>query len=455
MFAVLLFLTAFVNAQEKKSDFDFEFDYAQFGYDSSSNYLEFYYSFGQQSLTRNFQDSLFHLEGILHVEILDSLTREQVVNKDWKIAYSPEDTSNINKSLVGVIGFVLASGKYECVVTGEDSLQSGFSKSYKEYLTVKPLIKSNISMSDVQFASKILQDSPNENSVFYKNSYEVVPLPTGVCGENQPVLFYYLELYNLKSVNHNLPLKLNTLVYGSRGQLVYNKVKTVTGTIDSRVEVGTVTVNKLATDSYTFIVALIDSAGNYGVSTSKRFFVYNPSVQPDDSLYNESATNVLATQFGVMSEEELDDLFEKSKYIATSSEIDQYDNLTGAEGKRSFINQFWIARDSDPSTARNEFYLDYLDRIQRCKQVYSTLGKQGWKTDRGRVYLKYGEPSEIERFPNQLDTKPYEIWYYNEIQGGVIFIFADLTNFSDYQVIHSTARGELRDDNWERRINSL
>ncbi|UCH65583.1 MAG: GWxTD domain-containing protein, partial [Ignavibacterium sp.] len=69
-----------------------------------------------------------------------------------------------------------------------------------------------------------------------------------------------------------------------------------------------------------------------------------------------------------------------------------------------------------------------------------------------RVYLIYGEPSEIDRYPNQTDSRPYEIWSYQDIEGGVIFIFADLTGFSDYLLIHSTKRGELRDDSWERRI---
>ena len=40
----------------------------------------------------------------------------------------------------------------------------------------------------------------------------------------------------------------------------------------------------------------------------------------------------------------------------------------------------------------------------------------------------------------------------HEIEGGVYFVFADLTGFSDYTLLHSTKRGELRDDNWQRRI---
>jgi hypothetical protein len=69
--------------------------------------------------------------------------------------------------------------------------------------------------------------------------------------------------------------------------------------------------------------------------------------------------------------------------------------------------------------------------------------------------MTYGEPSEIERFPNETESKPYEIWYYHELEGGVKFVFADLSGYSDYQLVHSTMRGELQDENWQSRISSF
>ena len=445
------FLSFFSSAQQK---LDFDFDYAQFGYDSTSNFIEFYYSFGQKGLYQTETDSSIILEGTLAIDLTETINHKTLIDKEWKINHEIKDTSDMNKSLVGVISFILPAGEYECVISGKNFNDSSINKTYRESIKVEPFVRNSISISNIQIASKILQDSQNKNSVFYKNSYEIVPLPTSIFGENIPVLFNYFELYNLQKVTHDFPLKLNTLVYNSRGDIFYNKSKSFSKTTDSRVEVGTIPVNKFPTDSYTLTVSLIDSAGNYGVSSSKKFYVLNPSVEVNDSIYSK-ITNVFATQFGAMSEEELDDLFQKSKYIATKQEIDQYSSLSGEEGKQKFLYEFWNARDTDPSTVRNEYYIEYLRRIEVCNQKYGVLGKKGWETDRGRVYMKYGEPSEIERYPNQIDTKPYEIWHYNEIEGGIVFIFADLTNFSDYQLIHSTARGELRDDNWERRVSSM
>jgi len=113
---------------------------------------------------------------------------------------------------------------------------------------------------------------------------------------------------------------------------------------------------------------------------------------------------------------------------------------------------FWKARDENQSDDKNQYYQDYLSRIAEANAKYSAAKKDGWKTDRGRVFLIYGKPSEIERYPNQIETKPYEIWKYESLDGGVVFVFGDITGYNDYQLLTSTKRGEMRDDNWQRRI---
>jgi hypothetical protein len=80
------------------------------------------------------------------------------------------------------------------------------------------------------------------------------------------------------------------------------------------------------------------------------------------------------------------------------------------------------------------------------------MGIDGWRSDRGRVYILYAEPDEIERFPSSENAKPYEIWYYHQIEGSVQFIFVDRTGFGNYRLVHSTKRGELQDEEWERNL---
>ena len=80
------------------------------------------------------------------------------------------------------------------------------------------------------------------------------------------------------------------------------------------------------------------------------------------------------------------------------------------------------------------------------------MGRDGWKTDRGRVYVLYAEPDEVQRFPSSENAKPYEKWNYNQIESGVLFVFIDLTGYGDYTLVHSTKRGELQDESWQQRL---
>jgi len=52
-------------------------------------------------------------------------------------------------------------------------------------------------ISDISARCKIITDGADQNSIFYKNTLEVIPNPTRLYSNNSPVLFYYAELYNL------------------------------------------------------------------------------------------------------------------------------------------------------------------------------------------------------------------------------------------------------------------
>lgn len=443
----LFFFPSFLFSQK----INFEFDYAQFAYDTLSNYVEFYYSFNQRSLSYVNTDSTDYLGGILHIKITDSLTSDPIVDKQWMVNSEIKDSSELNRNLIGVLGFILKKGSYLVDITGSDANNASNFRTISENIIVNPFIRENIALSDIQLASNILPGSENTSSIFYKNTYEITPLPAAFCSENQLMLFYYTEIYNIQFSPGENDLRLDELVFNSRGQIVSSKFKKINKSVDSRVEVGKLSVYKYPTDTYTLVVDVVDSIANYGVSSSKKFFVYNPSVAPVDTSQI-TVSPVLSTTFGAMSEEELDDLFKKSEYIATEAEKDKYEVLTTLEAKREFMYTFWKARDENPSDDKNQYYQDYLKRIGEANARYSAAKKDGWKTDRGRVYLIYGQPSEIERYPNQIETKPYEIWKYESLEGGVVFVFGDLTGFNDYQLLHSTKRGEFRDDYWQRRI---
>ena len=73
---------------------------------------------------------------------------------------------------------------------------------------------------------------------------------------------------------------------------------------------------------------------------------------------------------------------------------------------------------------------------------------EGWKTDEGRVLILYGIPDAVDRFPSSIDQKAHQIWYYYYIQGGIQFVFIDIRNIGEMKLMHSSAKDEIKDYNW-------
>ncbi len=338
---ILIFFALFCSPITSQPQFDFEFDYAQFGYDTTSNYVEFYYSFNQSSLTLQTDSSNLNLEGLLKIFIKSNASGDTIVFNQWKVKHDVDTADHSNQLLVGMLGFVIPAGEYSCEFTASDFNKPEMFKEIKEQLKITPYLNSGLGISDIQLASKMIQGSENTSSIFYKNTYEVVPIPNLVFGKSQPVAFFYTEIYNLQSqLLKSEFIKMRMILYNSKGKLIKEKSKNLSRNSNTRVEVGSQILSNFPTDSYTFVIALIDSLSSTGISTAKKFFVYNPDIVVADT-FETSTTAVLSSTFGSMSEEEIDDLFEKSRYLATKTEIDKYERLSNVEGKREFMFEFW------------------------------------------------------------------------------------------------------------------
>jgi len=141
-------------------------------------------------------------------------------------------------------------------------------------------------------------------------------------------------------------------------------------------------------------------------------------------------------------------------FLRTDNEKKAFESLPGLNEKRKFMFEFWKRRDPNQNTLQNEFKQEYLKKILEANQLFKEPFKEGWKTDRGRIYVTYGKPEEIESFPYSNDKKSYEIWKYEKLEGGAICAFMEITQSGSgiYELVHSTIRTELRNDDWENKL---
>src|SRR5271154_7065311 len=136
-------------------------------------------------------------------------------------------------------------------------------------------------------------------------------------------------------------------------------------------------------------------------------------------------------------------------YIITDEEKTAFKRLSTDDERQQFIEQFWLRRDPTPDTEENEFKEEHYRRIAYANDHYPS-GIPGWKTDRGRTYIVFGPPDEIESHPSggtyerpfeegggTTSTYPFEKWRYRYIDGignDINIEFVDTTMSGEYHM---------------------
>ena len=122
------------------------------------------------------------------------------------------------------------------------------------------------------------------------------------------------------------------------------------------------------------------------------------------------------------------------KYLLTPQEIEKVKDLEMNE-LESWFADFWQKRDPDSTTVFNELQDVYYKRVTETVRSFSTRFQEGWQTDRGMVYLLYGEPSEVENRKYSVTSLPHIIWKYNYEDDDRQFIFVDKTKTGDFILV--------------------
>ena len=202
------------------------------------------------------------------------------------------------------------------------------------------------------------------------------------------------------------PMRLFWAVFDEAGDTVRHRLSKVESTNSVQINEYTVMLEGLPAQNYQLYFE-IDGNGRRETRT-RDFSVHLPGIP--SSIHDMSLA------------------IRQVKYIATIEENRRLRNASLQDRARLF-KEFWKRRDPDPETEENELMQEYYYRVEYANENYSTH-RSGWESDRGRVYILYGEPTQIERHPFEAGTHPYEIWFYHNINRQ--FVFVDYSGFGDY-----------------------
>ncbi len=306
-----------------------------------------------------------------------------------------------------------------------------------------------------------------------KSGYDVVPYVSSFYPENMDKLSFYAELYNVyKSLGPDekfvVLFSIESAETGNRmndfssfTKMIPNKVNIILSAFD---------ITKLPNGRYNLVIEVRNGLNKLMTTRRASFERFNPTIARN--LQDIGAVDVAGTFASRITEKDsLIQCMRCLRPISSEGEKDYAETIIkGGDTKamQQYVYNFWVTRNAEnPEGA----WLTYNLEVKKVNKEFSTPIMKGYETDRGRVYLQYGPPDQRTVMNNEPSSYPYEIWQYYTIRGNMAaagntsnqpsnttqtnkrFVFGNfdlVTN--NYALIHSDARGEVRDERWRVRL---
>lgn len=393
------------------------------------------------------------------VEITTIFKQADTVCNFSKIALdSPvvADTTTLDGAFIDQQRFFLPNGEYQMEIDVVDLNSTNPLPAHDEITITVDYNDEVPTVSDI-----LLFDSYEKAAQLgtcTKSGLDFLPRVYPFYGSADEKLKFYAELYNSDKMYDEgkfLVCYYIETVESSSLMREYNfskrfdveKVNVVLNTID---------IKELPSGNYYLVIEIRDRSNTLISSNSCFFQKSNPGVGYD---MVDLAGVTIANSF-VANIDNIDTLRRYIRYLdPICTEIEQNyaaslvktDELTTMQ---QFLLNFWSKRaPMNPGAA----FQDYLAAVKRVNMSFKTTSYAGYRSDRGYVFLKYGQPDRIVEVPNEPGAYPYSIWHYyvvgNQRNKRFVFMAKDHST-NDYHLIHSDVIGEVNNPRWQLEIYS-
>ncbi|MBL0060346.1 MAG: GWxTD domain-containing protein [bacterium] len=337
-----------------------------------------------------------------------------------------------------IFRYLLVPSEYDLNV---ELLQtSGRANTWEELRLFVPQISDSFGSSGIALGAELAYDAAA--SQFTKNGVRFVPNPSLFYGSGLPMLYYYAECYGLNdNVTDDSVTVTRTVLLAESNQLAKlpaTRKLAIPG--KSIVIADGFPAYTLRTGTYVLNLK-IEEVGKADRTVSKKFYVYRPedlAEGRETPIDNELAYVLSTSGEDILNTIDPDSGIVLMQHVLTKQEMRRARDMD-SDGKRNFMIDFWSKHFPDDPDAANRHFA----RVHEANSRYSYLNREGWKTDRGRVLIQFGEPDYIDRRYADAAGSDHEIWYYDKLEGGVLFVFVDQAGFGDLDLVHSTKRGEI------------
>ena len=410
--------------------------------------------------------------------------------KDYKkynlLSAELDDTLNLNFNFLDQQRFILPNGAYDFEFSLSDKNSTDHPFNSVNQVSIE-YPKDTINISGIELIESYKKST--NPTIVTKSGYDLIPFISDFYPEQINKLTFYSELYNTEKVlGENGMFLLKYYLESSEtnrtiGDFVRYKRDSVRMV---NVIFGEFDITNLPSGNYNLVIEARNKENAVLTLNKVHIKRSNPGIQYDiKTLQTMTVEETFAG--AILDKDSLTDIIKSLYPISTEFEKDFINNqLKKVEVvvMQQFLLNFWVQRDNlFPETA----WMSYKKEVAIANKNFGTKFKRGYDTDRGRVFLQYGPPSEIYDRPFETSkgladegwgSVPYQIWQYYSIKKDYMNRFSTSTSntppdqvsgrnlsnkkfvfynpnlaLGDFELIHSNVFGEVYDPNWEYRLS--
>jgi GWxTD domain-containing protein len=414
----------------------------------SGNYAEIQIQF--VGYTLKYEPVEGGLRSKVAIDVVAVNAANDTLASDAYVLESPVMRDSVIEDFFDIIRFPLAPGKYSVHVALVD-LVGNTGEMRGEIDMQIPTYAKTVSVSDIliaEFANKTV-----EPTVFSKSGYDIIPRISNFYPADLTSLPYYTELYNTDMFPDSLFAVRQRIISTTDSKEMVEFTRFTKMTTAPVVPLfRNVDISKLPSGSYRLEVSIMDRSNTEQGEAAYYYFerinefelltniddiVLNPDFQA--LVTDDSVGYYLASLIPIARPAEVKNILENIK-------------SGNKENCRKHLQQFWIQ-----TSGNNAFsaWVDYKKQVMLAEELYGNNFQNGYETDRGRVYLQYGQPNQIITRETSPSEYPYEIWHYYKIKmysnKRFVFYNPDLVN-KGYRLLHSDMVGEQQNYRWPQAL---
>lgn len=446
----LLLLFSFIAFQTTLFGLDASVSFCTF-HSEQQNYVEIYLHFVGETMHHDTIEN-GNLQAGAEVLIVfknrlpDGRAGEEIIKYDKFTLSGPAVAKR--KDFIDLKRYGLPNGEYQLIV---DIIDKGNVENKSQFNT--PIImkygEEQLFQSDIQLLAGY-KKAAMENSLV-KNGIEIEPLPFNWYHKKADELIFYNEIYNSDKVvgdTYFISYSIQDASNKNTGKALKTAYKRLEPAAVNPV-LQKMDISELPSGNYLFNVEVRNRAKEILAQKAVFFQRSNPSFDPAPDT-----TAVQIDQFVyALSDEELEyGIRAISALVPSDNEmLNTIIKENNFNAQRIYLLSFWAKQSPD---APGEQYEKFMNAAKAIDREFQSGFGHGFETARGQIYIKYGQPDDITRVEDEATAPPYEIWVYNSFpktqQADVRFLFYNPSlSPGNFQLLHSNARGELFNPQWQ------